>query len=288
MRGGDAHHRRGHYPAAPAAGRPVCDGSQAAFFVRIVTGEGVESIGEGDSIPSVLEAIFSAPISNSIGMGLRDLLIGQDPLQIEPMVQRLWDGTLYPGGASARLTAISAAEIALWDLKRKIYGAPVSELLGGRYRERLRAPVPASSSRRTRPTSITCAATPSASWRPGLRQSSSAGVASGRIGGRTSPWCERRGRHCRLMIDVGLCWDLTNTLERAHALAESDLYWLGAHRADSGDAGRLVWAPCLQHWHRLGRLAAPAGGLPARAHDRVVHGRLSPEHGHHHAPLAGG
>jgi L-alanine-DL-glutamate epimerase-like enolase superfamily enzyme len=115
----------------------VCEPSQTAFVVRIVTDEGVGGIGEGSSIPSVLEAIYAAPVSNSIGMGPREPLLGQDPLQIEPLVQRLLDHTLYLGGAGARLTAISAAEITLWDLKGKAYGAPVSELLGGRYRERL-------------------------------------------------------------------------------------------------------------------------------------------------------
>ncbi len=63
----------------------VCDGSQDAFVVRIRTDEGIEGIGEGDSIPTVLRAVFDAPLSNSIGRGLRDLLRGQDPLQIEPL-----------------------------------------------------------------------------------------------------------------------------------------------------------------------------------------------------------
>ncbi|MFT4037170.1 MAG: enolase C-terminal domain-like protein [Thermomicrobiales bacterium] len=93
----------------------VCDGSQDAFVVRIGTDTGLEGTGEGDSMPGVLEAIVNAPISNSIGIGLRDLL-GQDPLQIEPLVQRMLDHTICLGGAGARLTAISAAEIALWDL----------------------------------------------------------------------------------------------------------------------------------------------------------------------------
>ncbi len=39
---------------------------------------------------------------------------------------------------------------------------------------------------------------------------------------------EAAGPDVRLMIDVGLCWDLSTTLERAQALAEFDLYWLEA------------------------------------------------------------
>jgi L-rhamnonate dehydratase len=209
----------------------VCDGSQDAFVVRIVTDEGIDGIGEGDSIPSVLEAIYSAPISNSIGMGLRDLLIGQDPLQIEPLVQRMLDGTLYLGGASARLTAISAAEIALWDIKGKAYGASVSELLGGRYRERLRAyasilfpedPTDLDDVRRNAERFVAAGFTAIKFGWGGFGQDRRQDIALVRTAR------EVLGPDIRLMVDVGLCWDLTTTLERAHALAEFDLYWLEA------------------------------------------------------------
>ena len=64
----------------------VCDGTQDAFVIRIHTDEGITGIGEADSMPTVLQASFDAPLSNSIGRGLRELLIGEDPLQIEPLV----------------------------------------------------------------------------------------------------------------------------------------------------------------------------------------------------------
>ena len=209
----------------------VCDGSQDAFVVRIVTDDGVAGIGEGDSMPSVLEAIFHAPISNSIGMGLRDLLIGQDPLQIEPLVQHMLDHTVYLGGAGARLTAISAAEIALWDLRGKVYGAPVSELLGGRYRERLRAyasvlfpenPADLEDVRRNAERFLAAGFTAIKFGWGGFGQDRRQDIALVRTAR------ESLGPDIRLMIDVGLCWDLTTTLERAHALAEFDLYWLEA------------------------------------------------------------
>ena len=65
----------------------VCDGTQDAFVVRILTDEGFVGLGEADSMPTVLEAVYDAPLSNSIGRGLRELLVGQDPLQIEPLWQ---------------------------------------------------------------------------------------------------------------------------------------------------------------------------------------------------------
>jgi hypothetical protein len=83
----------------------VCDGSQDAFVVRVHTDAGIIGLGEADSMPSVLKAVFEAPTSNSIGHGLRDVLLGQDPLQPEPLWQRMYDQTLYLGGAGVRLTA---------------------------------------------------------------------------------------------------------------------------------------------------------------------------------------
>ncbi len=209
----------------------VCDGSQDAFVVRIVTDERIDGIGEGDSNPSVLSAAFSTPMSNSIGFGLREILLGQDPLRIEPLFQRMTDGTLYLGGTGVRLTAISAAEIALWDIKGKAYGAPVSELLGGAFRQKLRAYASAlfpedpanlddvrRKAERYREAGFTAV---KFGW-GGFGQDRMQDVALVRAAR------EALGPDTRLMIDVGLCWDLSTTLERAHALAEFDLYWLEA------------------------------------------------------------
>ena len=116
----------------------VCDGSQDAFVVRVHTDAGIIGLGEADSMPSVLKAVFEARTSNSIGHGLRDVLLGQDPLQLEPLWQRMYDRTLYLGGAGVRLAAISGAEMALWDIAGKVAGRPVYDLLGGAFRRRLR------------------------------------------------------------------------------------------------------------------------------------------------------
>jgi L-alanine-DL-glutamate epimerase-like enolase superfamily enzyme len=77
--------------------------------------------------------------SNSIGHGLRALVLGQDPFQIEPLWRRLSEGTRYLGDGGVRLAAISAVEMALWDIAGKVAGRPVCELLGGAFRPRVRA-----------------------------------------------------------------------------------------------------------------------------------------------------
>ena len=62
-------------------------GTQDTLLVRIQTDSGLEGIGEVDSSPEVAKAVIDAPFSHSLACGLRELLIGEDPLDTE----RLWD-----------------------------------------------------------------------------------------------------------------------------------------------------------------------------------------------------
>jgi L-alanine-DL-glutamate epimerase-like enolase superfamily enzyme len=260
----------------------VCDGSQDAFLVHIETDTGISGLGEGDSMPTVLKAIVEAPLSNSIGRGLRDVLVGEDPLRIEPLVKKMMDSTLYLGGSSARLTTISAVEMALWDLKGKTYERPVHELLGGSFHESVRAyasilfPENPRDLDQVRADAIR------------LREAGFTALKFGWGGfGRTREddvalvrtAREAAGPDTRLMIDVGLCWDLTTTLERAKALEEFDLYWLEApmpHEPVSAWAELCARSPIRISSESAGRIlgepAFPAGGAtacdPARCVER--------------------
>ena len=66
---------------------------------------------------------------------LSRMLIGQDPLDIESLWDRLFRATLPYGRKGAVLQVISAIDIALWDLKGIAIGKPVYELLGGPFSE---------------------------------------------------------------------------------------------------------------------------------------------------------
>ena len=61
-------------------------------------------------------------------------LIGQDPMRIEHLWQKMFRGGFYPGDRLVG-SAVSAIDIALWDIKGQALGAPVYELLGGRCRD---------------------------------------------------------------------------------------------------------------------------------------------------------
>jgi L-alanine-DL-glutamate epimerase-like enolase superfamily enzyme len=114
------------------------DGTQDAFLVRVHTDEGIIGIGEADTSPYLARTAIEMPSSHAISRGLAELLVGEDPLQVERLWQRLYDGSSYYGRSALALHAISAIDMALWDIAGRAAGKPVSELLGGRKAERVR------------------------------------------------------------------------------------------------------------------------------------------------------
>ena len=93
--------------------------------------------GEADTAPLLAKTIVEMPSSHSIARGLREVLVGDDPLQVDRLWQRMFHASDHYGRRGAALHAISAIDIALWDIAGKAAGRAVSELLGGRRLERV-------------------------------------------------------------------------------------------------------------------------------------------------------
>jgi len=115
------------------------DGSYDNCVVMLHSDEGLSGIAEVDSVPQVIKAIIEAPRSHSHAMGLKEALAGADASDIEATWDRLYDCTSYYGRRGAVIHALSAIDIALWDLRGKRMGRPVCELLGTKRRERVLA-----------------------------------------------------------------------------------------------------------------------------------------------------
>ena len=107
------------------------DGTQDAFIVRIHTDEGLVGVGEGDTSPYVAREIITMPSSHSLARGLREILIGEDPTRIRPLWNSMFASSYHYGRDGAALHAMSAIDMALWDLLGKIGGLSVAQLLGG-------------------------------------------------------------------------------------------------------------------------------------------------------------
>jgi L-alanine-DL-glutamate epimerase-like enolase superfamily enzyme len=109
------------------------DSTRSLLFCRIETSDGV--VGWGEAITQFPEASRSAAV---LMEGISDTLIGRDPLDhhaiLSDLQRRSWWYS-YGGGIGAFV--VSALDIALWDLRGKILGVPVSTLLGGALRTEL-------------------------------------------------------------------------------------------------------------------------------------------------------
>jgi len=105
-------------------------GSRNWLFVVVDTDEGVRGIGEG-SLPGHPRAVATAVEE------YREYLDGEDPARIQHLWQLMYRQPFFRSGA-VTLSAMSAIEQALWDIKGKVAGLPVYELLGGRCHDRIK------------------------------------------------------------------------------------------------------------------------------------------------------
>ena len=106
------------------------DGSYDNCIVQVHTDEGISGLAEVDSVPSVIRSIIDSKRSHSHAMGLKAILVGKDPAPVEALWDEMYDLTSYYGRRGAVIHAISAIDIALWDLRAKAAGKPLAELLG--------------------------------------------------------------------------------------------------------------------------------------------------------------
>ena len=99
------------------------------MVVRVHTDTGLIGLGETvDKIPGAKGALHGT---------IAPLVLGQDPLDIEGLWRFVMDNIMYHGYAGAETRALSALEVALWDIMGKHYNAPLYHLLGGKTRDRV-------------------------------------------------------------------------------------------------------------------------------------------------------
>src|SRR5262245_61356721 len=106
-------------------------GSGNWLFVKVYTDQdGLTGLGEG-TVTSKAQTVAAAIEEHE------RFLVGRDPLAIEWLWQAMYRYPRWRGGPILN-SAISAIEMALWDIKGKALGAPVWQLLGGAARDRIR------------------------------------------------------------------------------------------------------------------------------------------------------
>lgn len=113
-----------------ARGITVHAGPVQWLWVRIHTDTGLTGLGETYPFPTAEKAV--------VERSLAPVLLGRDPLQIDRLWADMFQTISYSGWAGAEMRAISAVDIALWDLAGKVAGVPVYQLLGGASRDAIR------------------------------------------------------------------------------------------------------------------------------------------------------
>ncbi|GAD53757.1 gluconate dehydratase [Halarchaeum acidiphilum MH1-52-1] len=107
----------------------VLQGNFEWNIVKVHTDAGVTGVGEsyrGGAVTDIMEY-------------MEQFLVGENPLDVERLFNHLVQETSGHGGTTGKVvTAASGIEIALWDLAGKLLDVPVYQLLGGKYRDRIR------------------------------------------------------------------------------------------------------------------------------------------------------
>lgn len=184
-------------------------------FLRLYTDEGVTglSITEGGALNRLL-----------IESSLKPYLIGEDPLDNERIWEKMYWASLQYGRRGAAITALSALDITVWDLKGKILNQPVHRLLGG-HRDTVAS---YGSGVNLNYTDEELVKEMSAYAAGGFR------MVKMKIGRQEPDDDLRRVRLVReaigpdvdLAVDVNNGWSLQTAIKMARKLEEYDIYWL--------------------------------------------------------------
>ena len=124
--------------SVPAVGNAFAEGAEETLLVRVTDSEGRCGIGESVCTPAVTKAMVEQETIHFWSQGIRDLVVGADPIEARALYDRVYHASFYHGRRGTFIQAFSAVDIALWDLAGKQLGLPVYKLLGGARCDRIR------------------------------------------------------------------------------------------------------------------------------------------------------
>jgi len=126
-----------HILVAPDLRQDATSLSQDNVVVLVHTDSGITGIGETDVGPWIAKAVIESPGSHTMALGIKDLLIGQDPFDTTALWEKMYVCTCMSTRRGAGICAIGAIDMALWDIKGKALGLPCYKLLGGAHADHI-------------------------------------------------------------------------------------------------------------------------------------------------------
>jgi len=129
----------GSYGIPPGAGEAY--GMKNLGIVKVETDTGITGYSDVETQPYVARAIVEAPAAGVLPgfQGLRAVLLGEDPFEVERLWNKMYMASVYYGRRGAAIQVISGIDIALWDIIGKATQQPIYKLLGGGYHRKIRA-----------------------------------------------------------------------------------------------------------------------------------------------------
>ena len=192
-------------------------------IVQVNTDDGISGLGTvGLGSPAAIEVI---------GQHLEPLVVGRDPFDVEYLWERMFRSTVNIGRKGLVLEAISAIDIALWDIIGKSTGQPVYRLLGGRTKDSIRAYVSQSYAREDLGEVRDEAASYMTAGFTALKMRFGYGPYDGPAGKRKNRALvqtvrEAVGDEVELMADAYMGWDVPYAIDMIHRLEDLELTWV--------------------------------------------------------------
>ena len=126
-----------HVLLVPEVDREATSSAQDDIVVFVHTDEGITGIGETDVNPWIARACIEAPGTHTMGLGLKEMLLGENPLETERIWEKLYTGSAMNGRRGAVICAIGALDMALWDIRGKAAGRPCWQLMGNKAKDHI-------------------------------------------------------------------------------------------------------------------------------------------------------
>jgi L-rhamnonate dehydratase len=119
-----------------ASKNEATDNGDWQLLVRVGTDEGLEGWSDVETLPSAAAAVISGSGPDFHGFKpLRDLLIGENPLNVEELWDKMYVGSAYYGRRGVALHCISAIDNCLWSIRAQAANMSLSHLIGSRRRD---------------------------------------------------------------------------------------------------------------------------------------------------------
>jgi len=202
------------------------DNLQDLLIIEVLTDAGITGIGEVHTNPVAARAIIDYQGSHTSSRGIKELLVGENPLEIGRLWDKMYSLTQSYGRRGLVLNVISGIDIALWDILGRHANLPVYQLLGAVRRKSL----PAYASDLTPPTideTVDLAKRHVDAGFTGVK------IGWGKLGSSMKNDIERVrklrsavGPDIAIMVDLGMPIPLDSAIRLGQAYAEHDVFFL--------------------------------------------------------------